>query len=247
MEKVKTAFSKMSLRKSMLCIFLFIIIIISLIACLTVVAAQRVQVQVMNSRHLVIDMENVEYDSSNNIIINSSNWKWEPLTDNEKKQYYGSTVAMIILPIIYLLFGGYIMVILYYNMKLKRPVNVLRRAVDNININNLEFEVDYYNQDELGTLCTAVEKMRYELFKSKSQVSKLIQEKRVLTVSIDHDVSAPITEIKGYIGYLQKNIHNMKIFKDDISETLYKMDKLALRLGNYVDCVKEVQIYEKID
>lgn len=57
------------------------------------------------------------------------------------------------------------MAVLFYRWKLKRPLELLKRASKNISANDLDFSISYDSQDEMGELIALFENMRSQLEK----------------------------------------------------------------------------------
>lgn len=58
------------------------------------------------------------------------------------------------------------MAVLFYRWKLKRPLELLKRASKNISANDLDFSISYDSQDEMGELIALFENMRSQLEKT---------------------------------------------------------------------------------
>ena len=75
-------------------------------------------------------------------------------------------ILQLVLPLIF--FIGLLLLadIIFYKVKLKTPIEILNKGAMEISNNNLDFCLEYNNNDELGNLCNAFEKMRSELNKN---------------------------------------------------------------------------------
>ena len=70
---------------------------------------------------------------------------------------------MIGLPLVYIAIAIGGAVAIYYRKKLSIPITQLQNAVEKIQEDNLDFCIEYSESDELGLLCSSMEKMRREL------------------------------------------------------------------------------------
>lgn len=61
------------------------------------------------------------------------------------------------------------MAILFYRWKLKRPLEILKQASENISANDLDFSISYDSRDEMGELISIFENMRSQLEKILGQ------------------------------------------------------------------------------
>ena len=109
---------------------------------------------------------------------------------------------------------------------------------------DLSFSIDYQKQDELGQLCGAFEKMRRELLDNNRRMWALVDERKKINASISHDLRTPITVIKGYSEYLDKNTGKAILTEDGTREIAGYIHEAASRLESYADSVHEVQALE---
>ena len=74
-----------------------------------------------------------------------------------------------------------------------------------------------------------------------------LEQRKLLNASIAHDLRTPITVLKGYLDYLEKNIPQDKLTEDMLMETLSSMQGATTRLQQYVDCVRDIEKIENIE
>ena len=153
---------------------------------------------------------------------------------------------MIVLPIIYIMVGGYLIVYIYYKIKLKTPISLLSDGIKNLLEDNLDFSIQYAKNDELGLLCQTLEKVRSELYDNNKRMWNLLEERKVLTDSVSHDLRTPITVMKGYLDYLEKSINKNKLDPKNIETTLRSMNDAIYRLENYVNSIQNIQKIDNI-
>ena len=76
-------------------------------------------------------------------------------------------------------------VFLFYRNKLKPPIEELGRASKMIGENNLDFQVDYTNKDEMGQLCQEFERMRRQLVLNNQKLwRKRLSDRRFPTIFV---------------------------------------------------------------
>ena len=66
--------------------------------------------------------------------------------------------------------------LLFYRNRLKKPLVELRTASEKIANNDLDFSIDYDNNDELGQLCASFEIMRTTLADNFSKMWRQVEE-----------------------------------------------------------------------
>lgn len=78
------------------------------------------------------------------------------------------------------------------------PLNILKKAANDIQQGELDNPVVYYRDDEFGRLCSDFEQMR--LYLKESVEKQIIDEKsrKELIYGISHDMRTPLTSIIGY-------------------------------------------------
>ena len=246
MGKVKTK----SLKLSMTITFLITICIIAVMSALTIFAANKLQQELLKKQYLMISSPDFRIDeSTGNYVfdIDKNTITWQPFSTGDAVAYYGSYVAMIGLPVLFITFGIGVAATIYYQKKLKIPIAQLQNGVEKIQEDNLDFHVEYNEDDELGELCCSMEKMRSELWQKQKALWESLEQRKLLNASVAHDIRTPITVLKGYLDYLEKMIPQDKLTEDMLLDTVSSMQGAVNRLEQYVDCVRDVEKIENIE
>ena len=246
MGKVKTK----SLKSSMTVMFLITICIIAMLSALTIFAANKLQQELLKKQYLMISSPDFKIDeNTGNYVfdIDKNTITWQPFSTGDAVAYYGSYVAMIGLPVLFITIGIGVAATIYYQKKLKIPIAQLQNGVEKIQEDNLDFHVEYNEDDELGELCCSMEKMRSELWQKQKALWESLEQRKLLNASVAHDIRTPITVLKGYLDYLEKNIPQDKLTEDMLLDTVSSMQGAVNRLEQYVDCVRDVEKIENIE
>lgn len=246
MGKVKTK----SLKLSMTITFLITICIIAVMSALTIFAANKLQQELLKKQYLMISSPDFRIDeSTENYVfdIDKNTITWQPFSTGDAVAYYGSYVAMIGLPVLFITIGIGVAATIYYQKKLKIPIAQLQNGVEKIQEDNLDFHVEYNEDDELGELCCSMEKMRSELWQKQKALWESLEQRKLLNASVAHDIRTPITVLKGYLDYLEKMIPQDKLTEDMLLDTVSSMQGAVNRLEQYVDCVRDVEKIENIE
>ena len=246
MGKVKTK----SLKLSMTITFLITICIIAVMSALTIFAANKLQQELLKKQYLMISSPDFRIDeSTGNYVfdIDKNTITWQPFSTGDAVAYYGSYVAMIGLPVLFITIGIGVAATIYYQKKLKIPIAQLQNGVEKIHEDNLDFHVEYNEDDELGELCCSMEKMRSELWQKQKALWESLEQRKLLNASVAHDIRTPITVLKGYLDYLEKMIPQDKLTEDMLLDTVSSMQGAVNRLEQYVDCVRDVEKIENIE
>lgn len=246
MGKIKTK----SLRTSMAVTFLITICVTALLSSVTIFAANQVQHEILKKRYMTINSPDFQVDENtgNYILdIDNNNITWQPLSTWDTVAYYGSYAAMVGLPVFYIAVGIGAAAAVYYRKKLREPITQLQNGVERIQEDNLDFHIEYDGDDELGRLCCSMEKMRRELRQKHKALWESLEQRKLLNASVSHDLRTPITVLKGYLDYLEKNIPQDKLTEDMLFDTVSSMQGAVNRLELYVESVRDIEKIENIE
>lgn len=246
MGKIKTK----SLRTSMAVTFLITICVTAMLSSITIFAANQVQHEILKKRYMTINSPDFQVDENtgNYILdIDNNNITWQPLSRWDTVIYYGSYAAMVGLPVFYIAVGIGAAAAVYYRKKLREPITQLQNGVERIQEDNLDFHIEYDGDDELGRLCCSMEKMRRELRQKHKALWESLEQRKLLNASVSHDLRTPITVLKGYLDYLEKNIPQDKLTEDMLFDTVSSMQGAVNRLELYVKSVRDIEKIENIE
>ncbi len=121
------------------------------------------------------------------------------------------------------------------------PIRKLQVATKNIKEGNLDFNIDYSEEDEMGELCQNFEEMRQRLKESTEEKVAGESENRTLISNIAHDLKTPITAVKGYAEGILDGVADTPEKQERYVRTIYnkatEMDRL----------INELTLYSQID
>lgn len=242
--------NQMSIKQSMTITFIITLCLICLLSGITIFYSNQAQQELMRNRYGIIKNPDFTVDEETGgyfIDIDKSDLEWHELSIGQNIAYYSCYFGMIGLPILYIIAGIGIAAKIYYRKKLRVPITQLQNGIDRIQNNDLDFNIQYNGNDELGQLCYSMEKMRKELRQNNKKLWRTIEERKLLNASVAHDLRTPITVLKGYLDYLQINIPQENITEDSLMDTLFCMKEAVVRLERYVDCVRDIERLENIE
>lgn len=136
--------------------------------------------------------------------------------------------------------------IFFWRTKLKRPIDILREGARKIAQNDLDFQVRYDSEDEMGKLCAAFEGMRSALEQNHKETWRAMEERKRLNAAFSHDLRTPLTVLRGYADMLAEYLPKDKIPKDKMIATVSTMSGQIVRLENYVLAMNRLQKLEDI-
>ena len=136
---------------------------------------------------------------------------------------------------------------MFYRNKLRQPIRLLKDATIKIAQSDLDFQLCYDRQDEMGRLCASFEKMRGALQKTSYDLWRQVEERKRLNAAFSHDLRTPLTVLKGYADMLSSYLPNGIISQQKALETVETMSYQIQRLENYVDAMNRLQKLEDLE
>ncbi|MDO5156660.1 MAG: HAMP domain-containing sensor histidine kinase [Eubacteriales bacterium] len=191
--------------------------------------------------------EDTSVSSETQYTIEKIESSFSTLTPKKKVLYRSVSVCMFALPLFYSVFGIGICAWWFYRKKLLPPIRILSDATNYISEQNLDFIVDCHNEDELGQLCVAFEKMRRTLYDNNRRIWNMMEERRILQASVAHDLRNPISIIAGYVEYLQQSLNNGNLDREKLEHILSTLAITAKRMERYTDYIRDLSTIEETD
>ncbi len=137
--------------------------------------------------------------------------------------------------------------ILFYYLKLSKPIKKLNYATQKLANNDLDFEIISDSNDELGKLCKSYEEMRLNLYDNNKKMWRMIEDNKILTRALSHDIRTPLTILKGNTEMMLKYIPNNKLSKTKMIEMLASMNHNIMRLEDFVTNMSTIVRIEQIE
>ena len=134
-----------------------------------------------------------------------------------------------------------------------KPLDLLKEGTKMISEGNLDFEIDYNGNDEISEVIDNFEDMRRKLSLSTERQRHYETSRKELIAGISHDLSTPLTSIKGYVSGLLDGVADSPEKREKYLKTIYntaeEMDRLVneLFLFSKLDMDKIPFRFEKID
>lgn len=113
-------------------------------------------------------------------------------------------VLQLILPIVLLLAALAIADMLFYRLKLRKPIETLNDGAQRIMTSDLDFSMEASGGDELGALCGAFEAMRAQLLENNQALWRQSEERRRLNAAFSHDLRNPLAVLQGTVQLLRR-------------------------------------------
>lgn len=136
---------------------------------------------------------------------------------------------------------------LFYRFKLKKPLSILSDASQKIADNDLDFQVTYNSNDELGKLCSAFETMRASVEQNNITMWRSIEERKRVNSAFAHDLRTPVTVMKGYADMLYTYMPEQKLTREKEIQTVTKIQNHISRLEQYIESMSAIQKLEDLE
>ena len=197
---------------------------------------------------LVADgQEHSESQGQTSYMIERIESSYSMLSSKARTAYRASQICMVLLPLLFAVIGITLCAWWFYHKVLEPPITVLMDATAHIGDRDLNFQINFDGQDELGQLCTAFEKMRQTLYENNRQMWSMLEERRVLQASVAHDLRNPIAIMTGYVEYLQENSQGGTLTEEKLEKALSNLGITAERMGRYTDTMRDLGAIEETE
>ncbi len=140
--------------------------------------------------------------------------------------------------------GSCAAVFLFYQNKLRKPMEELARGSKKIAENHLDFCISYENKDEMGELCREFERMREQLARNNQELWQTIEEEKMLRAAIAHDIRAPLSVLKGYQEMLMEYLPSEDIDMEQAMEMLTESGRQIERMDTFVETMRKLSSLE---
>ncbi|GGD86485.1 HAMP domain-containing sensor histidine kinase [Paenibacillus nasutitermitis] len=138
------------------------------------------------------------------------------------------------------------MAVLFYRWKLKRPLELLKRASENISANDLGFRISYDSRDEMGELIAAFENMRSQLEKNVKTLWRSVEERKQINAIFAHDLRTPLSVLKGNAELLATYLPEKKLSEEKVLDLIHTMNLHIVRLESYAEAMNSIQKLEDV-
>ncbi|WP_322174971.1 HAMP domain-containing sensor histidine kinase [Acutalibacter caecimuris] len=238
----------LSIKKTFCLIVVITGVVVMLLSTVSVRICSKVRDQILLPHAYIFQPSVVQPEGNGKFTLEASggpeNGEVSEFTEQEVMIFNTAQAMMVLLPVLFSFAGIACASSLFYRIKLKEPLDALKQGIVHIADNDLTYSIGYQKQDELGQLCGAFETMRRELLDNNRRMWAMVEERKKINASISHDLRTPITVIKGYSEYLDKNIGKDVLTEDGTREIAGYIHEAASRLEDYANSVHEVQALE---
>ena len=114
------------------------------------------------------------------------------------------------------------------------PLSILENAANNIKEKNLDFEINYQSENELGKLANAFSEMKEALKNSLEKQWKMEQDRIEMVESLAHDLKTPLSILQMYAEALEedsledveKKQRYLQVLQENIQKSIYYVKQM---------------------
>lgn len=161
-------------------------------------------------------------------------------------QYEIWSFLQYFLPVVCIIVSLVLSNIVFYNIKLKKPIAILQSSAERIRQQNLNFTVKKVFNDELGELATAFDSMREELYKNNQELWRQMEERKRLNAAFAHDLRNPVTVLKGSAKMLDSQLKQGGLTIENAVETISLITQYTGRIESYIEAMTGAQKLEAV-
>ena len=230
MERLK----QMSLKKAFFCLTLLFLLIALAFSIISILGISSILQRYGTSLEMKID--------GSGVII-------PPMTEVGNAlpfQYHVFAFLQFALPILFVIAGLISADLMFYRIKLKRPLSQLQAGAERIMQNDLDFSIYSGSKDELGELCSAFEEMRLALLNNNRELWRQAEERRRLNAAFSHDLRNPVTVLKGSAKILKKGLSGGTLSAKSAEDSISLIDEYTGRIETYIEAMSGVQRLEEL-
>lgn len=230
MERLK----QMKLKTAFFCLTILFLVISLVLSALSIYGIGHLIGQFGTSLEMKID--------SNSIVI-------PPVVKTKSSLppwYHLLEIAQFMLPVCFVVTGLLAADLVFYRIKLKKPLAQLHTGAERIMQNDLDFTLHPDSDDELGGLCTAFEEMRLELLKNNRENWSQMEERKRLNAAFSHDLRNPVTVLKGSARMLKKGLLNENLTPQSAAASITLIEEYTERIESYIEAMSSIQRLEQL-
>lgn len=178
------------------------------------------------------------------ILISRSIYDLKMLEEDAKLYELYGQIAIISVPVISLL-CVLLTGIIFYNRKLRQPLQLIDVASARIAAGDLDFSIAYDNRNEMGQLASSLETMRAALQENNQEMWRMMEQRKQLNAAFAHDLRTPLTVLRGYVEYLRTYVPQGRVSEEKLLDRLGMMHAYVTRLEGYTASMSTVQRLEE--
>ncbi len=160
--------------------------------------------------------------------------------------YHALGILQLALPVLFVTAALLLASLVFYRLKLQKPLAELQAGAERIMQNDLDFSIHSISKDELGQLCNSFEKMRLELLQNNRELWRQMEERKRLNAAFSHDLRNPVTVLKGSAKILKKGLANGTLSSANAQDSVAMIEDYTGRIETYIEAMSSIQRLEEL-
>lgn len=160
--------------------------------------------------------------------------------DSISKNLFSTILTILLLSSVFFV-GSILLIVSVVNRTILNPIEVVIKGARKISMGNLSHKIEVKTKDEVADLAFAVNQMAQTLLKNIEDLKALDKMKDEFVFLASHNLRTPLTIIKGYLEFLQKNKsldHKTLEQVKKIADSTKQLDTIAETLLSLVSLEK---------
>lgn len=137
--------------------------------------------------------------------------------------------------------------LLFYHLKLQKPIALLKNASSYIAQNNLSFQLSYEGKDEMSDLCRSFDKMRKTLDNNNHEMISMIEQRKRLNDTYTHELRTPVAILRGYSDMILKYLPQNQMAEDELLNNVQIISEHIARIDAFTDSMNTIQKLEDLE
>ncbi len=177
------------------------------------------------------------------VFINTTSGVSDAITITNPTAFAVLKTLKVISPIIIFSLCTVVCGVLFYRMKLRKPLQVLEYGIERIARKELNFTLSTIETNELGRLCGAFEHMRNQLKLTFEALWKAEENQHNLYHAFAHDLRTPLTVIKGNNDLIEL-VASKKRDWGQVLQAISHSNRAVERIELYADQIRALESIE---
>lgn len=150
--------------------------------------------------------------------------------------FYGLAILIVV--------TEFLGVFIYMKHQVIPGISAAKEAVGYLELGDYSHEQNYFEKNEVGKVCGAIDNLRMQLIEMKYQEWDAQKELSSINAAFAHDMRTPLTVMKGYTEFLLKYFPQGKVSQELLLEKLSTIYQHEERLLEFSKTMTEIQTIE---
>lgn len=125
----------------------------------------------------------------------------------------------------------------FYHRRIEPPVEILISAYEKVQKSDLDFDLNYAIDDEMGKLVVSFNKMKDCLAKNYSNLWSQMEERKRINAAFAHDLRTPLTVLRGNMEWLEEE----GLTEEEREEAIEGIKRSVVRLEQFTEAMSRLQ------